>query len=127
MKIFHWIKLSWHSCSMWDKLGCLNWFWQFICDWLSSCNPRRFCHVYAWSCSLCEGRTSFCTGPISRKLSRFLLMFSTGFTWFSVLHLFPLSITFIFMPGFGATLSNIGDVVSINPSTNVFETFNTHH
>ena len=27
--IFHWIKLSWHSCSMWNKPGWLDWFWQF--------------------------------------------------------------------------------------------------
>ena len=41
-----------------------------------------------------ERRSSFCTGLISRKLCRFLLMFSTCFTSFSVLLLFPLSITF---------------------------------
>ena len=37
---------------------------------------------------------AFCTGLISRKLCRFLLMFSTSFTSLSVLLLFPLSITF---------------------------------
>ena len=40
--IFPWIKLSWHSCSMWDKLGWLNWFWQFLCERLSSFNPKGF-------------------------------------------------------------------------------------
>ena len=35
MRIFPWIKLSWHSCSMWDKLGWLNWIWQFHCEGLS--------------------------------------------------------------------------------------------
>ena len=34
---------------------------------------------YAWSCSLCEGRTSFCTGIISRKLYGFL---HNVFDWF---------------------------------------------
>ena len=29
--------------------------------------------THAWSCSLCERRTSFCMGLISRKLCRFLL------------------------------------------------------
>ena len=38
--------------------------------------------------------TSFCTELISRKLCRFLLLFSTSFTSLSVLLLFPLSITF---------------------------------
>ena len=28
--IFLWIKLTWHSCSMWDKPGCFNWFSQFF-------------------------------------------------------------------------------------------------
>ena len=67
---------------------------------LFSFNLKGFYYSYAWSRSLCEGRTSFCTGLISRKLCRFLLMFSTGFTSLSVLLLFPLSITFfVFMHG----------------------------
>ena len=40
------------------------------------------------SASLCEGRTCFCMGLISRKLCSFLLIFSTGFTSLSVLLLF---------------------------------------
>ena len=46
---------------------------------LSSFNPKGFQYSYAWSHSLCERRTSFCTRLTSRKLCRFLLMFSTGF------------------------------------------------
>ena len=56
-------------------------------------------NVYAWSCSLCERRTSFYTGLISRKLSGFLLMFPISFTSLTVLLLFPLSITFVIMNG----------------------------
>ena len=74
--IFPWIKLFWNSCSMWDKLGWLNWFWQFLCKGLSSFNPKRFHYSYAWPCSLCERRTSFCTElMISGKLFKFLLVF----------------------------------------------------
>ena len=63
--------------------------------------PKGFYYSYAWSCSLCEGRSSFCPGLISRKLCRFLLMFSTCFTSLSVLLLFPLLITFfVVMHGF---------------------------
>ena len=49
------------------------------------------CHHYshAWSCSLCEGRTSSYMGLISRKLYGILLILSTGFTSLSVLHFFP--------------------------------------
>ena len=43
-------------------------------------NSKGFWHSYAWSRSFCEKRTSCCKGLISRKLFRFLHMFSTGFT-----------------------------------------------
>ena len=79
--------------AVWDKPGWLNWFWQFLCLRLSSFNLKGFWYSYAWSRSLCERRTSFCTGLISRKLCRFYL-FSTGFTSLSALLLFPLSIIF---------------------------------
>ena len=97
MWIFPQVKLSWHSCSMWDKLGWFNWFWQFLCEGLFSFNPKGFCCSYAWSCSLCERRTSFFMGLVLRKFCGFSLMFSTGFTSFIVFFLFSVLITFIFM------------------------------
>ena len=54
-----WMKLSWHSGSIWDKLGWLYWFWQFPCDSLSSFSTKGFYYSYASSYTLCEGRTSF--------------------------------------------------------------------
>ena len=42
MWTFPWNKLSWHFCTMWDKLGWLNWSWRFLCEWLSSFNPKGF-------------------------------------------------------------------------------------
>ena len=57
-------------------------------------------------------------------------MFSTSFTSLSVLLLFPLPITlFVVMHGFDSILSNIDEVLSINPSANVFffGDFNFHH
>ena len=81
-------------CFVWDKLGWLNWFWQLLCERLSSPNSKRFWYSYAWSRSLCEGRTSFYTRPISRKFCKFLFMFSAGFTLLNILFLFPLVITF---------------------------------
>ena len=95
------IKLSWQSCSMWEKLGWLNWFWQFLCEGLSSFNSKTFYYTYAWSCSLCKRKASFSTGLISRKLWGSLLMFSITFTSLTVLLLFPLLITFfVAMHGF---------------------------
>ena len=78
-------------------------------------------------------------GRISRKLYRFLFMFSIGFTLLNVLLLFPLLSTFfVFMHGllfifllfiqFIWTTSNIDEVLSINPSNvSVFGDFNAHH
>ena len=57
-------------------------------------------------------------------------MFSTGFTSFSVLLFLPLSITFfVFITVFDSFLSNIGEVLSINPFPNafVFGGINVHH
>ena len=42
LRIFPWIKLSLHSCSMWDKPEWLNWFWKFLCEKLSSFNLKGF-------------------------------------------------------------------------------------
>ena len=35
--------------AVWDKLGWLYWFWQFICERLSSFNLKGFYYSYAWS------------------------------------------------------------------------------
>ena len=51
---------SWHSCSIWDKLGWLSLFWQFFCNGSSFFNPKGFCYSHAWFWSLHEERTSFC-------------------------------------------------------------------
>ena len=58
-----------------DKLGWLNWFRQFLFGGLFYFSLKGFCYSYAWSCSLCERASSFCTRGISRKLCRFLLIF----------------------------------------------------
>ena len=97
---------------------------------LSAFNPKGFYYSYAWSCSLCERMTSFCTGLISRKLGRFLVMFSTGFTSLSVLFVFlywspSLSLSTVF----DSISSKIDQIFSIEPSANVFlfGDFNVHH
>ena len=126
---FCWIKLPWRSCSMWDKSGWLKWFWQFLCERLSSFNPTVFYYSYAWSHSLCERRTFFCTGLISRKLCRLLLIFSTGFTSFSVLLLFLYrSPSLSLCKVFDSISSNIDEILSITHLLIfVFWDFNVHH
>ena len=87
---------------LWEKFGCwmTQSILQFLCEGLSSFNPKGFCYSHTWPCSLCKGGCwgcggSFCTGLFSRKLCGFLL-FSTGFTPFSFLLLFPLNPFFFF-------------------------------
>ena len=105
-------------------------FLEFFCDGLSSFNVTGFYYSYAWSCNLFQGRTSFCTGLISRKFCRFLLMFLTGFISVSVLFLFLYqSGSLSFYTVFDSILSNIDEVLLINSSANVFlvGAFNIHH
>ena len=75
-----------------DSIGSGN-----FSEGLSSFNLKGFCCSYAWSCYFCEGRTSFCTGLISRELCGFLHMFLTGFTSLTVLLLFSLSTTLLML------------------------------
>ena len=84
-----------------DALVCVRqtWMTQFILV-ISLFNQKEFYYSYAWSCSLCEGRTSFCMGLICRKLCRFFLMFLTGFTspsFSSINHLLCLYAQFVIL------------------------------
>ena len=109
MLIFPWIKLSWLSCSVW-------WLYWIQLEWL-----YWFCYFSVRGyLSLCEGRTSFCKGLISRKLCRLLLMFSTDFTSFSIFFFLYESPSSSLCTVFDAISSNIDEVLSINPSPNVF-------
>ena len=67
---------------------------------------------------------------ISRKLCKFLLMFSTGFTSLIALLVFPLrSPSSSLCTVFDSISSNLDEVLSINSSANafVFGDFNVHH
>ena len=46
MWIIRWIKLSWRFCSVWDKLGWLKWFQEFLCEGLSSFNQKALYYPY---------------------------------------------------------------------------------
>ena len=72
--------------------------------WLSSFNPRGLYYPYAWSSSLCERRTSFCMGLVSRKLCEILtyvfdwLYFTQCLTSFSSInHLLRLYARFLIL------------------------------
>ena len=88
--------------------------------------------IYAWSHSLCERRTSFCPRLIFRELCRFLLVF---YFWLALFH----SVSYFFFLYRSLSLSScmvfnsissiIDEVLSVNPSANVFVfgEFNVHH
>ena len=130
------LKLSftniWGLCSNFS--GCESFLEENSLDILAVCETDLNHSIYygncyvrdylpliwlAGSCSLCEGKTSFCMWLISRKLCRFLFMF-----WLALLH----SVSYVFFLSespslskvFDAIYSNIDDVLSIIPSANVF-------
>ena len=72
------------------------------------------------TCSLCEGRTSFCTGLISRKLCGFVFMFSTGFTSLCLTSFSSINHLLCLYAVFDAISSNLDEVLSINLSAIVF-------
>ena len=116
-------------CSVWDKLGWLNWFWKFHCEGLSSFNPKRFYYSFAWYYSLCERL------PFAHDLSLEASADSDLCFWMTLLH----SVSYVFFvyrspcsslgTVFNSISPNIDDVLSINTSANmfVFGDFNVHH
>ena len=112
MLIFPWIKLSWHSCSMWDKPEWLNWFWQFLYERLSSFDSLIWKN--SWSHSLCEGRTSLCTGLINRKLCTLIYVFDWLYSTQCITSFFSISCSSSFCTVFGSISSNIDEVLLIN-------------
>ena len=85
-------------------------------------NPKRFYYSYAWSCSLCERRTSFCTGLISRKLCRFLcfrLALLHSVSYFFFLYRSPSS---SLCTVFCSILSNIDLLMCLSLETSIIKT-----
>ena len=130
VKIFPSVKLLWHSGTMWDKLGWLNWFWQLFCDGLSSFNPKGFhysCMVlqFMWRKEILWHGTY-----LYKTLWIFTQIFSSGLLH-SVSHFFFLyhSPFSSLCTVFDSILSNIDEVLSINTSANVsvFRDFKVHH
>ena len=95
------------------------WFWQFLCDGLSSFTPKELCYSYAWSCSLCKGRTGqdlyLENSTDSYFCFRLALLHSVFYFFF--LYQSPSS---SLCTVFDSVSSNIVEVVSIDPSANMF-------
>ena len=122
MWIFSWIKLSWHFCSMWDKLGWLNWFWEFLCG------KDSITHMHGLAVYVKEGL------PFARDLSLENSADSYLCFWLALLHSVSYFFFLYWSPSlslftvFDSISSNIDEVLSINPSTVfVLGDFNVHH
>ena len=115
---------------MWGKPEWLNLFWQFLCERLSSFNPKGFYYSYILSCSLCEGRTSFAQEFSLENSADSYLCF-----WLSLLHSESYFFFLYQSPSlslcvfFGSISSNRDEVLLINPSADafVFGDINIHH
>ena len=126
MWIFPWFKHSWYSCSMWDKLGWLNWFWQFLCEGFCPLIPKDcVTHMHDLAVYLKKGQ------PFAQDLS----LNNSGFTSLDWLYFTQCLTSFSYhLPSltlctvFDAIWSNIDDVLLIDPSANVFVfgDFNIH-
>ena len=129
-RIIPWIKLSWHSCSRWDKRGWLNWFRQFLYEELSSFNLKKdsITHMHGLALYLKERL------PFARETSLKNSVDSYLCFWLALLHSVSYFFFLFWSPSllctvFDSISSNIDEVLSINRSANVFVSgdFNVHH
>ena len=106
---------------MWDKLGKLYWFWQFLCDgYLPLILKDSINHMHGLGVYVKEGL------PFARDLS--LEKFTDSYICFRLALLHTVSYFFFLYQSpclslctvFYSISSNIGEVLSINPSANVF-------
>ena len=129
MWIFPWIKVSWRSCSVWDKFRWLNWFWQFLCKGLSLIWEDSITHVHGLAVYVKEGLHFAWTLSLESSANSYL------YFWLASLH--SVSYFFFLCPSpssllcmvFNSISSNIDEVFSINTAPNVFVfgDFNMHH
>ena len=110
MQIFSWIQTLLTFVLYVRQTRLTQLILAIFSEGLSSFNTKVFCYSYAWSCSLCEGGTSFCMGCISSKFCGLLyfwlaLLHSVFFLYWS-----PLSLCKVFH----SISSNIDEVLSEN-------------
>ena len=95
--------------------GWLSWFWQFLCERLSSFNLNRFYYSYAWSHSLCEKGLSFAQDlSLENSVDSYICF------WLALLH----SVSYFFFLYWSRSLSlcmvfdsissDVDEVLSIN-------------
>ena len=129
MWIFPWVKPSWHSCSMWDKLGWLNWFWKFsVRGYVLLTRKDTATYMHRLAVYVKEGLISRNLSPGNSAGSYLCLRLALLHSMSHVFFLYQSPSSFS-CTAFDAISSNIDEVVSINSSANVFDfgDFNIHH
>ena len=129
MWIFPWIKLYGYSCSMWDKLGWLNRSGDFsVTGYLPLVRKDSTTHMHGFAVCVKEGlpfawELSLKNSADSYLCFRLALLHSVSYLF--SLYWSPSCLCMVFY----SVSSNIDEVLSINPSANlfVFGDFNVHH
>ena len=125
--IFTWIRLSWHSCSMWDKPGCLNFL---VRGNLPLIRKDSSTHLHGLAVYAKEGLPFVWDLSLENSADSYLCFPLALLHWVSVSYFFFLygSPSSSFCTVFDSISSNIDKVLSINLSANVFllRDFNVH-
>ena len=130
MWIFAWIKLSWYSSSMWDKLGDSVDSGNFsVSGYLPLIRKDSITHMPGLAVYVKEGLPFAWDLSLENSIDSYLCF------WLALLHLVSYFFFLYQSPSsalcmvFDSISSNIDEVLSINPSANVFVfgDFNIHH
>ena len=124
-------KLPWDSCCMWDKLGWLNWFLQFLCEGLSSFNQEdSVTHMLGLAVYAKEG-VSFAWYLYLEPRTKTLQICMYFFDWLCFLqyHFFLYGSLSSSLCMVSDISSNIDQILSINLCAYVFvfRDFNIYH
>ena len=118
--IFSSTKLFRHSHFMWEKIGWFNWFWQFLCEGLSSFNPKdSITHRHDLAVHVKEelfSRDLSLENSVGSYLCFWLALLHLGSYFFPLYQWPSLSLCMVFY----AISSNIDEVLSINLSAYSF-------
>ena len=121
MWIFPWIKLSWHYCSMWDKVEWFNWLWQFLSERLSSFTLKDFItHMHGLTVYMKEGFPFVWDLSVESSAYSYLCFQLTSLHSVSDVFCLYWSPSLAWCTIFCSILSNIDDVLSVKPSANEF-------
>ena len=107
------------------KIGWISWFWQFLCESLSSFNQKNsVTHMHSLAVYVKQG-LPFAHDISLENSANFWLALLNSLSFFIFLYWWPLSLYTVFYP----ISSTIDEVLWINSFANVFvlRVFSVHH